>query len=94
MVDLREERDTFEALFQSKAEECAELSKTNTHLKELVCTSMEKGMFLIEAHHLFYSWVSRGVQLGAVCVRRRRRWVQGTCCDLAHPVRTGLCGHL
>ena len=32
LIALREERDTFEGLFQSKAEECAELAKKNTVL--------------------------------------------------------------
>ena len=36
MATLREDRDYFEGLFQSKAVECGELSKTNAHLKELV----------------------------------------------------------
>lgn len=36
LASLREERDSFESLFQAKAEECAELAKANTALKTQV----------------------------------------------------------
>jgi hypothetical protein len=36
IAELREERDFYEALFQSKAEECGQLSKSVEHLQEML----------------------------------------------------------
>jgi serine/threonine protein kinase len=36
IAELREDRDFYEALFQSKAEECGQLSKSVEHLKEML----------------------------------------------------------
>ena len=44
LAALKDERDNFESLFQSKAEECAELAKANAALKAQV-------------HHILYTHV-------------------------------------